>query len=243
MTFRILDLFCGAGGAAKGLATAIPDAEILGIDIRPQPHYPFAFLQADALETPIKHCDFVWASPPCQAYSVMRNLPWNQTREYPELIPLVRELLRAWGGPYIIENVMGAQRKADMQAGWLCGTMFNRPFYRHRVFESNFLWLAPPHGLHRTTIRAGYQLAGRARAITWSKSGSGPLSQCQQRAKAAGITFNIGHTRGPGEAQANRRAMGIDWMTSQELSQSVPPCYSQFLAHFIPGAPTPPGPW
>ena len=151
---RLLDLYCGGGGSAYGYYQAGFD-DITGVDIAPMPRYPFACVQADALEYATEHgheYDVVTGSPPCQAYSVMRNLPWNSQREYPALILPTRELFEWLGKPYVIENVMGARWGAKglakrgleahgMKAGWLCGTMFGRPFYRHRLFETNWVWV------------------------------------------------------------------------------------------------------
>lgn len=157
----LLDLFCGAGGAAHGYQKA--GFRVVGVDLAPQPHYcGDEFVQADALEYLMEYghlYDGIHASPPCQAYSVMRNLPWLKGREYPALILPVKEMLDGLGKPYVIENVMGARKGAKgltkrgleahgLEAAWLCGFMFGRPFYRHRLFASNWLWLAPPHRKH-----------------------------------------------------------------------------------------------
>lgn len=209
---RFLDLYCGAGGSAYGLHQVYPDAEITGVDIKPQPRFPFSFVQADALEYLAAHgreYDFIWASPPCQGYSIMRNLPWLRERTYPLLIAATRAALRATGRPYVIENVMGAQRQAQMGANWLCGTMFGLPFYRHRVFEASFMWLMLPHPPHVRRIAAGRLLGGRARQVVFSTNG------------LTGVA-------------AVRVAMGIDWMTGKELSQAIPPAYSRYLARWIP---------
>lgn len=221
---RILDLFCGAGGAAVGLHRYFPDAVIVGVDNRPQPRYPFCFVEDDAMTYPLDGFDFIWASPPCQGYSVMRHLPWNRDKTYPLLIEPTRERLEASAVPWIIENVAGAQ--SVMQAGWLCGTMFGRPFYRHRLFASNFLWLAPLHPDHT----ASRMLAGRAREILFTGTRRG-LDDWRRNAERNGTTLGISHQPGAGSA---RTAMGVEWMTAAEMSQAVPPCYSEYLAQFIP---------
>ena len=225
---RILDLFCGGGGAAMGLHRYFPDAEIVGVDSRRQPRYPFAFKQADAMEYPLAGFDFIWASPPCQGYSVMRHLPWLKAKTYPLLIEPVRERLRGAGVPWIIENVMGARSAKAMDASWLCGTMFGKRFYRHRLFESNFLWLAPPHEQH--AIRGGRMLAGRARDIVFAGARGG-IDAWRRAGETNGIALGIGHQ--PGAALA-RAEMGCEWMSADEMSQAIPPCYSQYLAQFIP---------
>lgn len=127
---RILDLFCGAGGAAMGLHQA--GFEVVGVDIKPQPHYPFEFHQADALTYPLEGFDAYWASPPCQRYS--HETPPERRMNHPDLIDRVRELLQATGKPYAIENVRGA-RFLLRDPLMLCGTMFGLPTQRHRYFE------------------------------------------------------------------------------------------------------------
>lgn len=129
---RVLDLFCGAGGVSMGLHRAWPNAEIVGVDIEPQPNYPFKFVQADALDYPLDGFDFIWASPPCQAFTKARKL---QGREHPNHIPAIRKRLEATGKPYCIENVPGAPLARPVL---LCGSMFGLKVYRHRIFEANF---------------------------------------------------------------------------------------------------------
>lgn len=137
---RVLDLFCGAGGAAMGLHRAWPDAEIIGVDIKLQPRYPFTFVQADALRLPfnLAHFDFVWASPPCQGYSRTRHLPWLKGNKHPLLIEAVRQLLRGHKAT-CIENV----EDAPLVGPVLTGEMFGLPFRRGRRFETSFLLLCP----------------------------------------------------------------------------------------------------
>jgi len=132
---RLLDLFCGAGGAAMGYHRAGFD-EIVGVDIKPQPNYPFEFVQGDALEYCREHgheFDVIHASPPCQAYSMMQNIHKN-AHLHPDLIEPTRETLENIGLPYVIENVFRAPLNGQLM---LCGTMFRLPLSRHRWFESN----------------------------------------------------------------------------------------------------------
>ena len=103
---RALDLFCCAGGAGMGLHRA--GFEVVGVDIVPQPRYPFEFHQADALTYPLESFDFVWASPPCQVHSITASLHRHRVRKHLDLIAPVRARLAASGAPYVIENVMGA---------------------------------------------------------------------------------------------------------------------------------------
>lgn len=156
MSPRLLDLFSGAGGSARGYQMA--GSHVTGVDNRPQPHYcGDAFILADALEYVAEHgweYDAIHASPPCQAYSIMNNLPWFRGRVYPLLILPVIELLETLDKPYVLENVMGARYGAKglakrgleshgLKAGWLCGGMFGLRFYRHRLFG----WLQGIHAI------------------------------------------------------------------------------------------------
>ena len=244
---RLLDLFCGAGGAAMGYSRA-GFTDIVGVDIKPQPHYPFTFIQADALEYLAEHgqeFDAIHASPPCQGYSIMNNLPWLKGRSYPLLILPVREMLEAIGLPYVLENVVGARYGAKgltkrgleahgLQAGWLCGTMFGLPFYRHRLFAGNWFWLAPGHPKHRIrTIPSppdggGTMNHGRPRDPFHDKDGKsiiGPGNLGKGNgAQAAGV--GVGHAKG---WRLAAEAMGIDWMNRAELTQAIPPAYTEFI--------------
>ena len=213
---RLLDLFSGAGGAAMGYHRA--GFEVVGVDIKPQPNYPFEFHQADALEYPLDGFDAVHASPPCQGYSRMRHLPWLKDRVYPLLIVPVRERLQSWGGPWVIENVEDAPlQKAlglfGVHGVTLCGTMFDLDVYRHRPFESSVMLSSPQHRKHRAVIHPGSMLGGRAdvrRGVTtWQENGG-----------VGGHMANIDRAR---------IAMGIDWMTGDELSQAIPPAYTQWI--------------
>lgn len=135
---RLLDQFCGAGGAARGYHDA--GFEVVGVDSAPQPHYPYPFIQADALTFPLDGFDVIHASPPCQGYSCMRYLPWLRERRYPLLIGAVYDRLTASGLPFLIEN----SERAPMPGGVvLCGSMFGLEVLRHRAFWSNVLLLKP----------------------------------------------------------------------------------------------------
>lgn len=138
---KLLDLFCGAGGASKGYSQA--GFEVVGVDLYAQPHYPFDFIQGDALEYVQEHgdeYDVIAASPPCQLYSVTRPL---SDKEHPDLVYDTREAISH--KPYIIENVVGAPLKNPIT---LCGSMFGLKVYRHRLFESNLRIVQPEHPKH-----------------------------------------------------------------------------------------------
>lgn len=208
---RLLDLFCCAGGAAMGYYRA-GFTEITGIDIRPQPRYPFRFIQADALEYLAEHgheYDVIHASPPCQAHSDLAHLHRSKGTDYDErhkdLIPQTRALLQAIGKPYIIENVEGAPLTNSFT---LCGAMFGLKVYRHRLFETSFFAIVPPHIAHHDNTPA----VGRG------ISSKGFIS-------VTGVG-GFGIPNGFGYACS---AMGIDWMSRPELSQAIPPAYTQWI--------------
>ena len=212
----VADLFCGAGGAGMGLHRA--GFEVVGFDIEPQPNYPFEFHQADALTVDLSGFDAVWASPPCQAYSVMRHLPWLKAKDYPELIEATRDVIG--DKPYIIENVMGA----PLQGGWLCGLMFGLKVFRHRRFETSWFWLAPGHPSHKGLyIRASRNLGGRARDMVVKRKGTLNSQGYGNPIGMVGVGVHNFHK------ETAAAAMGIDWMTRAELSQAVPPAYSEYI--------------
>ena len=163
---RALDLFCCEGGASTGLVQA--GFDVVGVDIRPQRRYPYEFVLADALgpECPsLDDFDLIWASPPCQAYSIATP---DKSR-HPDLLPAVRDMLKASGKPYIIENVPGAPMPDAIR---LRGAMFGLPLYRERLFEASFFVLTPnlrdPPGMGYPClagnggVRSGGRAAGRA---------------------------------------------------------------------------------
>jgi len=195
---RLLDLFCGAGGAAVGYQRA--GFEVVGVDIRPQPRYPYEFHRADALTFPLDGFDAVHASPPCQDHSPLSALVGAHGTGH--LLGDIRERLEAHGMPYIIENVMGASMRPDIV---LCGGMFGLRTYRHRQFEvSGFAALTPPHPPHRILT------ATSRRRERWAQGWH------------VSITGDVGTYLGPA-------AMGIDWMTGNELSQAIPPAYTRHV--------------
>ena len=146
---RLLDLFCGAGGAAMGYHRA--GFDVTGVDISPQPRYPFKFIQADAMTFPLDGFDLIHASPPCQLYSTSAQ-PGRKLAGHPDLLGPVRDRLKASGRPYVIENVVGAPMPTAIL---LCGVTFGLPLVRHRLFEcSHELGLAPSLCPQRSRLRA-----------------------------------------------------------------------------------------
>jgi DNA (cytosine-5)-methyltransferase 1 len=137
---RVLDLFCGAGGAAMGYARAGYD--VTGVDLWPQPHFPFDFTRADAMTFPLDGYDLIHASPPCQAYTKAQRI---MNYRHPDLIARTRERLLPSGTPWIIENVPGAPLHDPVT---LCGLMFGLDVDRDRLFEASFPIIPPPHPAH-----------------------------------------------------------------------------------------------
>lgn len=212
---KLLDLYCGAGGAAKGYQRA--GFYVVGVDTHFQPHYcGDYFYQYDALGFIEKYgCKFdvIHASPPCQKYTGMANLGKARNGYYPEhpdLIGKTRELLIQTALPYVIENVRGA---ADtMRAGlMLCGSQFGLHVYRHRLFESNILLWSLPHYDHDDTTPS----AGNG------KSPKGFISVCGSGG-VKGMTA-------PEIVDYWSYAMGIDWMDREELAEAIPPAYTEFI--------------
>ena len=203
--YRILDLFCKAGGATKGLQQA--GFYVVGVDIEPQPNYcGDEFIQADALTVNLAGFDAVWASPQCQAFSILNKI---HKKEYPNLIDPIRQRLRKAKLPYIIENVVGAPLIDPIM---LCGSQFGLKVYRHRLFESNCFLYAPAHYPHRDNTPAVGRGVSDKGFITVSGTGG----------------FGV-----PDGFNYACKAMGIDWMSRRELSQAIPPAYSAFLGRQI----------
>lgn len=206
---RLLDLFCGAGGASVGYHRA--GFHVVGVDIAPQPHYPFEFHQADALTFPLDGFDVVHASPPCQAHTTMSNRyrgGGGMTDDYARLIALARWRLMMYGRPYVIENVPGA-RPAMVRPVTLNGGMFGLRVMRPRLFECSWPASRAPS---RGPVIDAVGVYGRypdGRRLFDRKDGT------SQHAAAS--------------LEEGARAMGIDWMEWSELTQAIPPVYAEHL--------------
>lgn len=196
---RLLDLFCKAGGGGEGYHRA--GFEVVGVDILPQPHYPFEFHQGDALTYPLEGFDAIHASPPCQAYSRATWAQRNVGRAYPDLLNSTRLVLSATSTPWVIENVPGAPLRPDYQC---CGCQFGLNLRRRRYFETSW---------HGFDLRPPCVHLGPAISVV----GHGTPSWVRQQ-----LGYN------PGIADY-RAAMGISWMTRDELSESIPPAYTEWI--------------
>jgi hypothetical protein len=199
---RLLDLFCGAGGAAKGYEAA--GFDVVGVDFVEQDGYPAEFHRADALTFLAKHgreFDAIHASPPCQGYTLLQAVNKNL---HPRLIEPTRALLEGVGVPWVIENVVGAPLVRDIV---LCGEMFGLGVIRHRLFETSFSAVQPAHRKHRGRVRGwrhGTYFDGPYVAVYGDGGGKGSTAEWSD-------------------------AMGIDWMSRDELREAIPPAYTEFV--------------
>jgi len=222
----LLDLFCCAGGASMGYYRA--GFQPYGIDNKPQRHYPFPFLQMDAMEAMdrllrgegltfsnggclyLSDFDVYHASPPCQPWGRMRKLNYAQgvARDYPELVNPIRKRLKETDKLYVIENTPGAPLIEPIM---LCGSSFDLLVRRHRIFEMNF------------------EVFGQPCAHNREVQDKPPLHRLTGKSRVVGC---YGHGRGKGDNKALwSKAMGITWMTRTELSQAIPPAYTHFIGN------------
>lgn len=214
---RLLDLYCCAGGAAAGYHAA--GFEIVGVDSKPQPRYPYAFIQADVLsldERFLRSFDAIHASPPCQFGTALRHAPGTK-KDHLNLIPATRTMLQKSGRPYVIENVeaVGPHLVNPIR---LCGSMFHLgawaadQFYqlqRHRLFECSFPVVAPDcdRGSPIVGIYGGHV-------------------RCRSAKHGGRRTRDF---EGIDKVTLAKEATGIAWATMNEMSQAVPPAYTQFI--------------
>lgn len=203
---KLLDLFCGAGGCAKGYRDA--GFYVVGVDHKAQPRYSGnEFVQSDAFEYVLAHYnefDVIHASPPCQRFSVIT--PASHRHNHPDLIAETRRILRATSKPYVIENVENARHHL-INPIKLCGSMFGLAVYRHRYFEiyPDILCLTPTcnHSVHAIYVTGTSHRRG--------KDGKRIEYTVKERSEAS----------------------GIDWMTSKELDESVPPAYCKWIGEHL----------
>lgn len=198
----LLDLFCCAGGAAKGYHDA--GFDVVGVDIADQPRYPYHFIQGDALDVLADigvEFDAIHASPPCQDHSPLKSRAGGE-HGTGWLLPATIAAVRAIDRPFVVENVMGAKMPRDLV---LCGEMFGLRTIRHRKFHlGGFAVTPPPHEKHK--------------APTSTKK----RRTCWEAGFNISVTGDIGSTIGG-------LALDIDWMTGNELSQAIPPAYTRFI--------------
>ncbi len=205
-TRRLLDLFCKAGGAAKGYHDA--GFEVVGVDIEPQPNYPYEFHQADAMMYPLDNFDVVHASPPCQAYTALQresgHFPDLYFEEYVpiDLYAAIRDRLIKNNKPWIIENVIGAPFNKGIV---LCGSMFGLVVRRHRNFETSISLSAPScrHDLQPAPI------------LVSGISGGNTLR----------------HRKGVKRDWP--KYMGMLWATPTEVTQAIPPAYTRYIGGLL----------
>jgi DNA (cytosine-5)-methyltransferase 1 len=202
---RLLDLFCGGGGSARGYQLA--GFHVTGVDVRPMPRYAGdEFVLGDALEYLAAHgreFDAVHASPPCQDHSPLRSRAGEHGTGW--LLDATLELLAEQPAVWVVENVGAAHNRADIL---LCGEMFGLRTVRHRRFTIDprmpALLAQPAHRRHRRPTSTKNRISALAEGHNLS------------------VTGNIG-------VHAGVPCMGIDWMTGDELSQAIPPAYTQFI--------------
>lgn len=205
---RLLDLFCGAGGAAMGYHQA-GFTDIVGVDINPQPEYPFEFVQANAMEAAtmfdFDDFDLVHASPPCQRYSTATLNP----DDWPDLVDATRAMLtddRHGANAWVIENVIGAPIRPDLL---LCGSMFGLQVQRHRLFELSWHVWNPPVCRHEWDTSHG-----RPWTITGDLHGPEQV---------------FPHSAKPSKHDA-AYLMGMDWVTDHHsVVEAIPPAYTKFI--------------
>lgn len=211
---KLLDLYCCQGGASAGYVAA--GFEVVGVDLNPQPNYPFEFYQLDlvdpdTLDNPdgpeLKLPEFLLrmafavgaGSPPCQRYSKAQRI---QGREHPDLIGPTRRVFQRMNIPYVIENVEDA-RDELIDPVTLCGASFGLHTYRHRLFESNLTLEVPEHAEHvKTTVKMGRAL----------KPGD--------FYHAVGNFSNVDYVR---------EDMGVPWMNRDGIRECIPPAYTEFI--------------
>jgi DNA (cytosine-5)-methyltransferase 1 len=214
---RLLDLFCGGGGAAMGYHRA--GFDVVGVDIVRQYDYPFPFTLADALTFPLEGYDVVHASPPCKRWTTVGNIDRARPRlfdPHPDCLAPMLERLAGLGIPWIVENVVGAPLPDPVQ---YCGSSFGLDVRRHRLFASNVALVAPP-------CNHGWQTP-RFTSLDLHRHKAG---------KAASVVGVYGNAHGDGDTlELRQHAMGIDWLRNDRLTQAIPPAYTEHIGRQVAG--------
>lgn len=219
---RLLDLFCKAGGASMGYHWA--GFDVTGVDVKPQPRYPFNFIQADAISFlegllasgEINQFDVIHASPPCQDDSNGRNYGGRKQSEpgrHPQLIPPTLNLLRQFKGLWVLENVIGASHRLEYPL-MICGTALGLRIQRHRLFQSNLFLFSPGKCNHRPfDVSVRRQRAEYLLAYTDATTAKGQAVRRPPSCRVGTV----------------RQAMEIEWMTLEELGEAIPPAYTKWI--------------
>jgi len=237
---KVLDLFCGAGGSAMGIHQALEEVniehEIIGIDNREMPDYPFNFIKSDVFDDSCfpnyyDMFDFIWASPPCQAW-----VDCNHDRsDKPRLIKPTREILEKTDKPYIIENVELAPIRHDLM---LCGKMFNLGVFRHRFFESNFPIIQPIHPKHKGyigdgkhfTVITGGAFRDKRHILARAKIKNYDYGSYESWSKAMGIDWiRLEWTDHKRRKPKYKKNIGLVLPSGHPLAEAIPPAYSKYI--------------
>lgn len=194
---RLLDLFCGAGGAAMGYHEA--GFDVVGVDINRQPHYPFQFVQADCMTIEnFAGIDAIHASPPCQSYT-RKSANWGRARknviEHPDLIAPVRDMLIKTGLPFVIENVIGAPLEGRPVI--LCGTQFGLRIIKHRQFEANWDLRPCEAPCDHSDVYNPWSGKGRSAVEHRAAQGTPWIPQCGGASRKAGVTGDLNNAIPP----------------------------------------------
>jgi len=215
MRHKLVDLFCGAGGATAGYAKA--GFEVTGVDLIDQPHYyGDEFIKTDALEIDLSGYDAIHASPPCQNYCWCTTNARKNGKTYPDLIGPTRVRLLDAGVPYVIENVPNSPLQFPTH---LEGQMFGLGVIRRRLFETNW-WLPQPMYIpHKPPIKQAHKRDPNSILI---KSAYCQVAGCG----ADGWSCRLVDWR---------KAMGIDWMDRKEIVQAIPPAYTEYIGKYLMG--------